>query len=317
MRVKDYLLNNKVITDNMILLHPIITQEGKESINNKFEFEYGDLLMFYEDELKIQSAVNYILVKNRLKYTEIDRTLKLVIPLEYQKLITHEGSNTEDINKVVDILGGKMTTEERVISTDKTTSHSNRVEVDNDGSVNDSTKLLGNNTSGNTQEVVGTDTVDDKITNTNDNNINRIESDKNFDSVDFIEVKKIVETNTNPSTSNTLGERTTNSTTTDTATQGIEETTTKIATTTDDTLTLDTGTSTVLGGDTVEGLVSEENNSKTTDTTGILGSENFTEKEQSIEVLDRIEQYRALYSISLWDVIVEDIKKVICLNIWD
>ena len=283
MKVRDYLLDNEIITSGVMLMHPYITSDGKNSINNKFLFELGDLSMYFENESDIIKAVNYVLLKNKLKYTKIDETLKLALPLDYMRLITHTGNNTEDVDKTINILGGSSTTIESSTTLDKT------VKDDVINSDNRSVNVLGENSS------------DVDVTNTNDINNQSVESGKVFDTGvgEWTEIKKVIDTNTNPSTSKTLGVDSVSSDSTETGGSTVD------GTSKEDTTTI------------IESLTGVDSHSDTVDKSKKVGSENFTEKEQSIEVLEKIEKYRMLYSVSLWDVIVEDLKAVLCLRIWE
>lgn len=160
MKVAEYLQNKDILTTESRLAYaPYLSNEGQESINNIFKYEYGNKELVYTEDIDIKQAVDYVLLTNNLEYTKIKEMLDNIIDPSISRKVETLLGKEKDTHTPAGI-----TTTTTPAETTKTTKPS--------------TTTTTTTPAGETLEIQGTDITEN------------VESTKPFDSNEFLENNK-------------------------------------------------------------------------------------------------------------------------------
>lgn len=298
-----YQAGKKILTDEIFTVYlPFLNTDDLFTLNGILKYNFGEKTLIYSDETKINEVVKIVLLKYNKEYESIWNSWLFKLPLEYteiaEKLEKITGNKTLN-NKIIAEL-----TENITKTNDLTDTLTLNTTTNNNGSVNSENVTNHTTTYDTTTETTGTGKT------TQSGSTTQTQSNKPFDSTDFIETSKTV------STPGEIVDNTTETTTTNTGTDKIDSNSTTDTTTTD--TTSHTGTETT----TSTGTVKDEKTG--TDTTTTTGSEDRTDNVEGNnkitvirELLENIEKYKALYVNSIYDRITQNLLEMLTIRTWE
>lgn len=304
MTIKEYYqAGKKILTDEIFSNYlPFMNHDDEFTLNGLLKYNFGEKTLIYSDETEINEVVKIVLLKYNKEYESIWNSWLFKLPLEYteiaEKLEKITGNKTLN-NKIIAEL-----TENITKTNDLTDTLTLNTTTNNNGSVNSENITNQTTTYDTTTETTGTGKTTQSGTTT------QTQSNKPFDSTDFIDTSKTL------TTPGEIVDSATDTTTTNTGTDKIDSTNNTDTSTTD--TTTNTGTETTTSTGTVK------DDKESTDTTTTTGSEENTENLDGSnkitvirELLENIEKYKALYVNSIYDRITQNLLEMLTIRTWE
>lgn len=280
MKIKDYLLTEEIITDEIRNTYaPYITTDGQDVINSVFKYEYGNKELITPDKADIEAMTKMTLLKNHLEYTKIKEMLDNSIKLNYSEHVIHSPAETTQTHTPAEIL-----TETTLPDYTKTIKPAEETTITTPSKTTQERTLPG-----------------ETITETGTQSDVNITLTKPFDNIDFVETEKTDNTSTPNLTNKKVYDN-----------KELTETTLTDATVKS---TVDNPNTEIMKYD---GKQIVDTTTLKDDVVKIeVNKEEQTTINKPSEEIDNYLKYIEIYKINLYIKIVDDLLNVLCLQTWD
>lgn len=333
MKIKEFIQNGGKIISNatQALFNDFITADAQSTINNNFKYQYFNRDMVEDTQEDIDALVQYILLKNKIEYGKLYESLTAVInPNKVTQKETNSGKDTKDNSGTQDndVTFGKVVTHKPAETTTTRTPADFTVTTTPAETTTTTTPAETTETTTPATGTVTTTPYGDTTTENGTVTTQDVKSTKPFDSTEFTETEKDVQTVTpNQKSTVVTHQGTEQVTNTNTTPQTIK---TEVDNNEVVKVEVDTAQTVKNETDEPETIKVEVDTNETTTDSGTEKAkrtdnlkEEFTHghiKDLEIvnpnEIIDNYEKLRAFYSLHLWDRITKDILHFVCLDVW-